>query len=265
MEDILKHKLDGHISVYSPDSDMIILTSILLNMIPKNINVYVIRYDQQIKVFDIAYVNAFANNIVEYVIKNLKLSKSSVPIPTNKNIIDDIMFIFTLFGNDFVHRIESIDAKRDSDILMDTYLQTIINRKGCIVLKGTLNLTAIAYFFEKISFHEPYLLCDTYLFKNYKNYKYLRSIFMDNFWYGTLHLTLIIYFKISNIIFKYIENKNVKDIKKLESKIRPVLDTHNCDMFRYEFCDILRVFMILEFNIDIEELDGHFDMKNLFM
>lgn len=267
MENLLGKKIDGPVSIYSPDSDMIILTSILSNMISKKTDIYVIRYDQQAKIFDVAYINAFTNNIVEYVRQHLELSgsKMNTYIPDNEDIINDVMFIFTMFGNDFVHRIESIDAKRDSDILMDMYLKTIVEEKKGIVYRDTLNLHAMTQFLKNISMHEPYLLCDTYLSKNYKNYKHLRSIFINYFWYGTLHLTLIVYFKIANIIFKHINSKNIGDIKNIKSQIEIILNTHNSDTSQHNFNDVLLIFMILESDMNMKEINGYSDIENIFI
>lgn len=263
MENIIAEQHDGTVAIYSPDSDMIILSSILLNMVPRNCNIYVIRYDQQNKNYDIAFINIFIDNIIEYIKSNNNWLISDM------DTINDIMFIFTMFGNDFVHKIESIDAKKDSDILLDIYIKTMYNKTKGIIKNGVVELHNMIEYFKDLSMYEGFLICDTYLSKRYKNYKHLKSQFINHFWYDTLHKTLIVYFKVANIIYKnidvwnrHIKKNNIENTKKyihdglnnIKLQINTILDTYN-DKIRYNFDDVLNIFAMLEMNIDIDHVD----------
>ena len=47
-----------------------------------------------------------------------KLSKDEF---NKTNVTNDIAFIFTLFGNDFIPKLESIDVRNDIETLMNIY------------------------------------------------------------------------------------------------------------------------------------------------
>ena len=58
-----------------------------------------------------------------------------------QRVINDIVFVFTIFGDDFLHKIESFDVRNDIDIILDLYKENILNlRKNNIqdtyILKG---------------------------------------------------------------------------------------------------------------------------------
>jgi len=224
-----------------------------LNMVKNKSDIFVIRYDQQAKNYDTAYINMFVNNILEYI----KIGNNW--LIDDVNTINDIMFVFTVFGNDFVHKIESIDAKKDSDILLDIYIGTISGKSIGIIQNDQVNLQNITEYFKNLSIHEGNMMCDTYLSRIYKNYKHLKSQFIDRLWYGTLHKSLVVYFKLANIIYKYIGKWDkyssehiIRDIEKMEPEINVILRTYDGKK-KYKFNDVINIFMVLEMDIETAE------------
>lgn len=200
MEDILQNKKKGKYVIYSPDADVIILSSIIINKLQNNSEIYVLRFDQQELKYDTIDINILNNNIFEYLeINNINRDK------VNKiSILNDIMFIFTMFGNDFIHKIESIDAKKDFEILLMVYKDYINKTQSSILDNNGINYINLIKYINNLTIFEKDLLNDTYLIKHFKNYQHLKKIFKNVFWFNTLHRTLINYTLLSNIIFKYL-------------------------------------------------------------
>lgn len=198
MEDILENSHKGKYVIYSPDADVIILSSIMTNKLNNNSEMYVLRFDQQELKYDIVDINILNNNIFNYIELDNQKKMSEI------NILNDIMFIFTMFGNDFVHKIESIDAKKDFEILLQEYKKFLSDHNSNIIVNENINYENLCKYIEYLANNEKDMLNDTYLIKHYKNYQHLKRQFKEIFWFNTLHRTLINYTLLSNIIFKYI-------------------------------------------------------------
>lgn len=124
---IKKNKIDlkENICVYSPDSDMIILLLILNNTFT------ILRYDQQKsilndnfdgKIYNILNVDNFKKVFTEYIqsrVNNYKFIE--------RKLMDDIIFILTVFGDDFLPKLESLRVSSDIFLLLDYYIINIIN------------------------------------------------------------------------------------------------------------------------------------------
>jgi 5'-3' exonuclease len=98
--------INKKITIYSPDSDMILLCSILPNEIE------IIRYDQQQNQDYVLSTEIFKLLISEYITNINKI---------NQNIIDDIIFIFTIFGDDFLPKLEAIQVNNHYEKVLDIY------------------------------------------------------------------------------------------------------------------------------------------------
>jgi 5'-3' exonuclease len=98
--------INKKITIYSPDSDMILLCSILNNEID------IIRYDQQQNQDYILSTEIFKLLISEYITNKNKI---------NQNVIDDIVFIFTIFGDDFLPKLEAIQVNNHYEKILDIY------------------------------------------------------------------------------------------------------------------------------------------------
>ena len=77
-----------------------------------------------------------------------------IELVDKKLIIDEIVYIFTLFGDDFIPKTESINVGEDINFIIDNYLLTLKDKGNIITIKNknyTINYENLYYFFNKIS------------------------------------------------------------------------------------------------------------------
>ena len=136
--------INKKIIIYSPDSDMILLSSILSN------DINIIRYDQQQNQDFFLSTEIFKLLLTEYIVD----SKKAI---TNQNIVNDIIFIFTIFGDDFLPKLESIQVNTHYEKVLDIYKKIYIN--GFIIDNNKINLKQLQSFFKELqSIEVPNLL-----------------------------------------------------------------------------------------------------------
>jgi 5'-3' exonuclease len=165
---IENNKLED-VFVYSPDSDMILLLSMLSIK-----NLILFRHDQKQSgninneynyVYNYLDVNRFKDLLINYV-----KSKKIIDFD-NQQIINDIIYIFTLFGNDFLPKMESLKVEMDIFILIDYYLITFTTDNQYILTKENnlfiLNRNKLLQLLEHLNAIE-YLL----IFRNLQDYLY---------------------------------------------------------------------------------------------
>ncbi len=116
-----KYKNDK-IIVYSPDSDVIIL--LLLKSI-QDLNIFMLRYDQQLSsdnvpVYSLIDINHFKNILFE-LIKNKVEKQLNI-----KNVIMDLVYILTVFGDDFLPKLETLRVNTDINLILDHYTVNLI-------------------------------------------------------------------------------------------------------------------------------------------
>ena len=161
---------ENKICVYSPDSDMILLLMLL------DIPVTLLRYDQQQsqredqKIFNKIDVNAFKKELVEY-----------CQVRTNKQfgeriLLDEIIYIFTLFGDDFLPKTESISVSNDINVIIDNYLLTLEDKGNLLILKKnkeySINHDNLKYYFKLLSKTELDDLNRFFYNSKYQNYRW---------------------------------------------------------------------------------------------
>ena len=121
--------------IYSPDSDVIIL--LLMKSATINLNLYMLRYDQQLStyktpVYSGVDINHYKKILFEYVSSRMN---KKVEITA---VIMDIVFILTVFGDDFLPKLETLRVNTDINLIMDHYILTLI-KYGYILLKNNNN------------------------------------------------------------------------------------------------------------------------------
>lgn len=124
-----KYKMDRYV-VYSPDSDVIII------LLMTNVNVMMLRYDQQQStdnnpVYSTIDINMYKNILYEY-IKN-KINKK---IEMDR-IIPDLVFLMTVFGDDFLPKLETVRVNTDINLILDHYIVILI-RYGYLLKKNNI-------------------------------------------------------------------------------------------------------------------------------
>jgi 5'-3' exonuclease len=153
-------------TIYSPDSDVSLLGLLLHKNIQK---LNILRHNQQKNTYEIILIDTLANNLHSYC-KN-KTKQNLI----QDNIINDIVFILTTFGNDFLPKIESINIKYDFDKLIDIYL-TIVKETNEYLLSKKINYKFLLLLLKKIKDIENQSLQKTYISSHYRNYEKLKKI-----------------------------------------------------------------------------------------
>lgn len=123
------------IMVYSPDADVILLCMLL----PVK-KLYMLRHNQQTSVtegrnvYDLIDIKMLKSNISFYINNHPEYAKEEFDVD---RINYDIVCISTLFGNDFVPKIETLNVKKGFQNIMDAYLKTLLffRDKGYYLVK----------------------------------------------------------------------------------------------------------------------------------
>jgi 5'-3' exonuclease len=230
MDYIIQHKIKGRYGIYSPDADMIILGIIIKNVLNNDSEIMILRFNQQTKEYDSIHINMLCDSIFEYVVKFTNVLESEL----NKiNITNDISFLFSLFGNDFVPKMESIDAKHDVQLIIDCYCSTLISPKKIsyiifINTDGQYKMNYINFFniIKNIANIEDILLYDIFMSNKYRNYnKYKKEFGAD---------------KLFSVLQDYTDTAN-----KLFNDIRTSELSKNI-IKKYNDIEFIKIFLIVE-------------------
>lgn len=118
---------DESIMIYSPDADVILLCILL----PVK-KLYMLRHNLQTSIeankniYDLIDIRFLKSNISYYINNHPNYAKENFDID---KINYDLVCISTLFGNDFVPKMETINVKQGFQIIMDAYLKTLLKLK----------------------------------------------------------------------------------------------------------------------------------------
>lgn len=162
----------GNIVIFSPDSDMVLLNLI----VKKEYNVSLLRLDQVLsskeeKVYNYLEMSNMRVYLYDYCVK---MSGKSI---NEKNLINDIIFLFSLFGNDFLPKIESINPRVDFFIMIDIYLINLIEN-GYLTKKGGIISNNLKYLFYHLGEMEKRL---ERIIKRRDMYMNFESVVFNNF------------------------------------------------------------------------------------
>lgn len=193
--DFLKNlnlEINSEILIYSPDSDMV-----LLNLMIKSIyKVNLIRLNQQTSKpddtnYDIMSMENFRKYLTNYCssISLLKLEE--------EKLIRDIILLFSIFGNDFLPKIPSINLKHDFFLVIDYYLTIIKTHDNYLISKGKVNYKLLNEVFILLSKNEKENLKIEKKRFEYKNFDFALK---NNFRLDILNLQE----RILNIILKFL-------------------------------------------------------------
>lgn len=243
--------------IFSPDSDIIILSIIVKNILKYknnvNSNISIIRYDMYNKIYDILYVNDFYKNIHIYIqqkIQHIKLNELS--------IVNDICFILTFLGNDYIPKLNSLNIKTDIELLLDVYIDMIAvlyssNNTNIYITyyengKFMINYIIFLKYIDILSRKENILIKELYLSNTYYNTKKLKKIFGNN----VLITSLTQYISFANFMYS-LRKLNKQNPKNSGIKLLPYIQTslnqmydNNKDVLAY----LIDKFIIIE-NIKI--------------
>jgi len=174
------NSLEGSCTIFSPDSDVTLL-ALLLNNELSPINKHritplnVLRHNQQKGIYNVIDIDMLALNMYSYVSKHIekKISKT--------NTIDDIVLILTVFGDDFLPKIESLNVKYDFSKLIDKYIS--VHKKVGPIIKYNkhknikyIDNKAFAELIKSLQMDEGGNLQKNYIASHYNNYNRLKSV-----------------------------------------------------------------------------------------
>jgi len=167
---INKIETKNKILFFSPDSDVILL-SMLSN---KSNLINVIKYESgkiNNNTLSIINIELLKTTILNYCLERIEIKEINI-----EELIVDLIFIFTIFGNDFIPKCEAIQTNNDFLFLIDIYLINLIDN-GYLLKKNRDIITKNFYkFLEKLSKHEDRLLYRNSFQNIYINYNYANQI-----------------------------------------------------------------------------------------
>lgn len=142
INDINNNTNNNSYMLYSPDADIILLSIILqnINYIKNNKfmnNFYVLHYDQESKTNSFINIEKFSKYISTFITTNKENDSELI-----FNIMNDFVIISTVFGNDFVPKISSINVKTDFSYILELY-KNMFNKKNNILENIVLSPTTI--------------------------------------------------------------------------------------------------------------------------
>lgn len=164
-----KNNITDNTVVYSPDSDMIILLMMLKN------NNIILRYDQQNsklddkfrgKKYNILQVNKFKKTLIEYIHKR-KNPYLNINID---RFINDIILIFTIFGDDFLPKLENFRVSNDIFTILDYYIINYQDNGYLLNDDKSIKKIALHSFFSLLSLNEYLFLERNKMMTIYSNY-----------------------------------------------------------------------------------------------
>jgi 5'-3' exonuclease len=150
---------------FSPDADVI-----LLSMISKNSDfIDVLRYDNNHNNLSIIDIQLLKQTIYSYCLD--RLEGSEYEELNIRRLIRDLVFIFTIFGNDFLPKCEAIQTNYDFLFLIDMYLINLIDN-GYLLLDNDIITSNFHKYLIIISHHEKRLLFRNSYQNIHHNYNY---------------------------------------------------------------------------------------------
>ena len=172
---ILDYVLNNNLKdiiIYSPDADLIILAMIIWS---EDSKIKILRYDQNTDILNIIHINQLVDYLLFYYEE--KINKKI----DQKKYILDLCFIFTVFGNDFLPKIENININMDLYLILDGYIinyvdyDYILNDKLDIIPQSFHNYLQFIGKYEKYSLRRN---AESYKYQNY-NYVSTINIYLD--------------------------------------------------------------------------------------
>lgn len=271
----LKLKEKDSIIFYSPDADVI-----LLSMISKNANnIIIFKYEQLSNTFYSIKIEELKQSIYSYCLDRIEGSNTDINL---KKFIKDIVFIFTIFGNDFLPKCESIQTNQDFLFLIDIYLINLIDN-GYLLSDNQIITQSFIGYMKLLGYHEKRMIFRNSYINNYYNYNYAnqKNFIIDLFKLKKLDFKSAkgiygkkfgeSFYNFSNNILFYIDPFKIKEIiyknKKLNKKYHGCIEFYLLDqnilieILRQSLQDILPINSNL--NIDISEINENSNYENL--
>lgn len=176
-----KHDIVDDYVIYSPDSDVTLLCLLLnINLYdnPKVSRLKILRHNQQKENYDVVDIDKLSDNLYNYVVKELNI----IPAPNKDSVISDIVLILTIFGNDFIPKIQAFDVKNDFDKIINKYITLLKENNKYIINynkktnKREINLIMFKGIIKLLKQDEGGNLQKIYITSHYQNYDKLKKV-----------------------------------------------------------------------------------------
>lgn len=183
---------------YSPDADVILL-SMLSN---HSDQIQIFKFDSNVDLLYIINIQSLKQVIYFYCEDRVPSIKIDI-----SNLIRDIIFIFTIFGNDFVPRCESIQTNSDFLFLIDIYLINLMDN-GYILDTTDINNKNFYNFLVLLQRHEKSLLFRNSYQNIYQNYNYAnqKNFLTDLYKLKNIHGEIIVGKKFGEPFYNFYNN-----------------------------------------------------------
>jgi 5'-3' exonuclease len=177
-------------TVYSPDSDVTLLCLLLNTKLngKKIEKLNILRHNQQKNNYNVIDIDTLSTNLYEYVYEKVETNKRKKLLDQD-SIINDIVFILTIFGNDFVPKIQAFNVKYDFTKIINKYTEVLINhldskgvQQSLVVLDKNndghkrINFDFFKDIIKVLKFDEGGNLQKVYMTSHYKNYDKLKRL-----------------------------------------------------------------------------------------
>jgi len=220
---------DDIISIYSPDADLILLSSLIpLDYID---NIRLFRHADSNKKFKYWLINIKKFKALLFnKLQNITDNPIEMKLENLQRYIDDIVFIFGLFGDDFVPRISSYHTSMHFDHILNCYVHILKNGE---FLTDSKNLKMNSKMFQELirylSLYENNAMVETNLNDTFDNFrKWDKRGFYDNlskydeYWMIILNKSIVCYNLIKNIFLR----KNT-DVEKVNEQLNVLENSHS--------------------------------------
>ena len=165
---------------FSPDADVLLLCLLLNN---SDINgkklsrMTMFRQNQQKKLYDVVDIDRLSGNIYKYILGLL-----GSMVVEQDYVINDIVLLFNVYGNDFIHDVDSIDVTESLVEVFNIYAKILKDRGDHFVLfdkqkkKKRINIEFFVDILNAFQKREESYLRDKYLKDSYANYNKINAI-----------------------------------------------------------------------------------------
>ena len=214
---IIENNIYENITIFSPDADMILLALLLLK---KSKNINILRRDQQASeklnddnIFHFAYNIIDIDSLGKTLLSYLKNKSDDIKY---HNLINDIILLFTFFGDDFLPKLESYNVNNDIDLILNTYFTIFNKNKEYLIENYKINLKFLKELIKELAKNEHNILQRNYIMNYFHNYNRVKND-VEKFTKKKLnHENLIKWIKLYNF-YRLLDN--IKDkLSKLKNK-----------------------------------------------
>jgi 5'-3' exonuclease len=176
---IIREKQVGNFMVHSPDGDVMLLC-MLLNNSKRLFKIMRVEFRDIVMNYDIINCDELNTFIYNYVNEKIRVDETK-----KINIINDIILLYTFFGNDFLPKIESLDISNNYLTIPEIYGNYLIFNPGCFIIdkkkdKYVINYNYFREYLKEIIKNEKTYASDAHATRKFKNYFYLLDVFSCN-------------------------------------------------------------------------------------